>query len=173
MCPTESELIRLLRAELPPARTQQIQSHLSQCESCRATIAELQQIWDALGLCQPTRSPARPDDDMFVARVVHAARLEQLKLLRRPAIAWQRAKVAAAILLAAGAGVLAGSIVPVSSPSLHPSRVAVATPPSTQQLAESFGFDALGGESTVLAWLYLDAEVVEPGASQAIEQENQ
>jgi len=128
MCPGDGELVRLLAGETTAQQRRALAEHLEQCPGCRDRYARLEQTWRLLGEWTP---PAGRD---LAVSIVAAAR-------RRDAVRWWTA-MAAAVVLAAGAGVVAGLITaqPVSSDR----------PISTAEVVQAIGLDHLAAEGTVL-----------------------
>jgi len=133
--PTELELIEWTAGRLEPERAQAVRAHVAVCEACARTAATQRDTRDALGDWTVT-PPAR---DLWPA--VEA----QLEGTAAPARAgrpsWPRTAVraAAAILLAAAVGHVAGRWV----------RSRVGKPPVEAAFVESLHLEALAGESAV------------------------
>jgi anti-sigma factor RsiW len=139
MCPNESELVRLVGGEVPADRRERLVGHLQSCPSCRRTFDEIQATWELLGELQ-----VQPTGADFTSRVLAAA-------ARRPApLPWLR--IAAAIVVAAGAGWIAGRAMPLPGPA---PLAAATSQVSDEQLAVSLGLDALVDRPDVLAQLFL------------------
>jgi anti-sigma factor RsiW len=140
MCPTETELIRLVGGELSPPQADELRTHVAHCPKCTRALAAVQSTWDVLGQWQVDA----PQRDLAGA-VLRAAS-------RPRALPWPR--IAAAILAAAGAGLLAGRTAPLTEPAPH----AV----SDEQLVEHLGLDALADPSVSLTQLVLELDEREP-----------
>jgi anti-sigma factor RsiW len=140
MCPTETELIRLVGGELSAARADELRQHLAHCRRCAAALAAIQSTWDVLGQWQ-----VEPPQGNLTAAVLRAAS-------RPRPMPWLR--IAAAILMAAGAGLLAGRTAPLSAAS--PQTV------SDAQLVEQLGLDALADPAVSLTQLILETDEREP-----------
>jgi ferric-dicitrate binding protein FerR (iron transport regulator) len=131
MCPSESDLIRLLGGETTAQRRSEIQAHLETCQPCRRLYRELQLTWDALGVLSP---PAAPD---LTASILAAARHRR---------AFGGSWAAAAVLaLAAGAGVVAG-LATAPAPTV---RV------SADEVIQAIGLDALADGPSAFATLFV------------------
>lgn len=145
MCIEDTTLIRLLRGELPAEQCAQVQQHLEECPLCQQRLAALSEAWDALGrwAVQP------PDAIQFAERMHRAVRQEAAKRgcgLRRFVL-----RAAAAVLLAAGAGVAAALLVAKPQVSYLPPEDAPET------LVDTLGLDVLSEESGAsLAQLFAD-----------------
>jgi anti-sigma factor RsiW len=150
MCPSESDLIRLLAGELPDARQRALAEHVRQCPSCAARHAELAGVHELLGAW----------DVVAPLRDLHAEVMRRAVQVR-PAPWWERgqwtqarARVAAAVALAVGAGVAAGVLAPV------PQRAPEARAVAEHEVIESLGLDALGGEALGVARVLMDDDAM-------------
>jgi len=135
MCLDESTLIRLVAGELGDEQRRACVEHVQVCHVCRQKHAELAATWDLLGQW-PAEAPRR---DLSGAIVAQACR-------RQSPRRW--ASVAAAVLIAGGAGVAAGILAPAPPAAVAHQNV------STEQLVQAIGLDALGDQSLALAGLF-------------------
>jgi anti-sigma factor RsiW len=137
MCPNETELIRLIAKELPADDEARLRSHVGRCPSCAEARRQLLAVWDALD----ADAAVTPADDLTHRILTAAGR-------PAPATYWPHAtRVAATMLLAIGAGVAAGVLVPQRRPS-------VAAPPVTaDQVVHGLGLDLLADDGAGLAQL--------------------
>ena len=139
-CIEYSTLIRLVAGELASARREQALEHLAGCADCRQRHEELQATWRTLGHWQPTA----PGKDLWTAIAAQAGR-------RPAAMPW--ARLAAAVVLAAGLGSAAAFLAPprVTPPS-HAANV------SDLQFTDALGLDALGEPPSSLANLFAEPD---------------
>jgi hypothetical protein len=100
MCPHESHWIRWIANELPADVAREMSRHLLACPQCVVRERQLRKVWNALGAWEVQV----PTDDLS-GRVLAAA-----SAARVGSGMWWR--VAAILLLAAGAGVTAAIAVP-------------------------------------------------------------
>jgi anti-sigma factor RsiW len=147
----ELDLIKLAGGRLGANERLAAETHVGACSECQARLASARQTWRALGVWDVTAG-----GDM-AARVVEAAgRQAQLP----PVPAWWRAaqpalRAAAAILLAAGTGHVAGRW---ASPRLSSSPAAV-TATAEEAACEAMSLDVLAYQSAAgLAEALLDLD---------------
>jgi anti-sigma factor RsiW len=143
MCPDETRLIKFMADELPPAERELIVQHLPRCSDCRGRLAEMQAVYTGLGDWEVV-PPPRDLSAAILARAATGTRWW----------GWQR--MAAAVLLAVGAGVAAGVLTPVSAPV----RQVHAEPP-VQALGEAWGLDALGAPAVGVAGMLASSDDTE------------
>ena len=140
MCPNEQTLIRLLADELPPEPRQSCLEHLDHCRHCRTRYAQLQATWDMLGQWQ-VDPPAR---DLTAAILASAYRSTGKRRW-----AW----AAAALLIAAGAGLFAGLF--TTPPSHRPTAQQSILP---DEAVHAAGLDALAGQTVIFTPLFSPAD---------------
>lgn len=130
MCITQPQLLRLLSGELPDHERLAIETHLADCAPCHQQFEEMRRTWEAL---DQWPLPGVPD---LTARIMAAAAQPS------PRSALPLLRIAAAILLACGVGIVAGLSVPSSqeSPTL-------AQQVSTEEVVQALGLDALGSDT--------------------------
>ncbi len=133
--PTELELIEWTAGRLEPERARAVHAHVAVCEACARTAAAQRDTWDALG--NWTVTP--PACDLWPAVEAQLEGTSAPARAGRPS--WPRTAVraAAAILLAAAVGHVAGRWV----------RSRVGEPAVAVAFAESLHLDALGDGSAV------------------------
>ena len=140
MCPSyprESDLIRLVAGELSEEDRARVTAHVSGCARCAEARRQLLATWEALD----ADAIVPPGNDL-TDRVLTAA--------QRPARAayWpQAARVAATVLLAVGAGVVAGVLAPARQPVVTAPQV------PTQEVVTGLGLDLLSDDMPGLAQL--------------------
>ena len=133
--PAELELIEWVAGRLTPERAAAIETHLAACDPCRHKASAQRQTWDAMG------------DWTVTPRAHHLWSCVEARLRdtsghvrrERTGWPWMVVRAAAAILLAAAVGHVAGRWV----------RSRTVGPPSTTTFAEALHLDALGAESPV------------------------
>jgi hypothetical protein len=136
MCLNDDDLIRLIGGELSAQERDRCLEHLASCALCRQHQHEIQGTWDVLGQWQPLP----PTGDLSRRILIRA---------RRGAIIRRYAGIAAVLVLSAGAGVIAGLAVPSRS------APAVAQRPSSQEVVDAVGLDALAGSGPLLEELFV------------------
>ena len=149
MCPSDDRLILLVSGEMTAQERHEYLSHLQECEACHERYAQLQATWSALGEWQP----AAPPNDM-VATVLGAIRRRRFRLR------W--ATAAAAVLVAASAGLAAGLLTPRQPATTATRDVAV------DQAVQAAGLDAIAADPDVFAPLIL----ADPQTLQQLEEEH-
>src|SRR5690348_4007405 len=105
MCPSDSELLRLMTGELPEPEATRARDHVEVCAACRHRLAEDRRVWEMLGSLSAELPPA----DLAPAILARAERDTALP---------SRLRIAAAVLLAVGGGVVIGTAVPVRGPGV-------------------------------------------------------
>jgi anti-sigma factor RsiW len=154
MCPDEGTLIRLLGGELPQGQAEHLAAHLRQCADCGCRHAALKATWEALGRWQVTP----PAADLRAGILQEAARRRAAE--PRPGRRfWLR--VAASVVLAAGAGMMAAMSV------TRGDRPFTASAASGEEVARVLGLEALGGGETLGALFGQD----EQAGVQGVEEE--
>lgn len=130
MCPSDIELIQNIAGQLPEAQARALAEHLRHCSTCDARHRELESTYALLGAWQP-QAPPMPE----ASHIVHA-------VMRRN-WALGAGRIAAAIVLAAGAGVAAGLLWPINASTAPPGNVTLAV--SDEEAAQAIGLDQLAG----------------------------
>jgi len=126
---SDLELIELVAGRLPADRQEAVEAHLAACDECSRRRDAVRQTWDALGDWQiPAGRDLAPAVQAAAAREA-AASSRRLPLLLR---------LAASILIAVGAGHVAGRL---AAPALHPVRPATAA--DEEAAAESLSLGVL------------------------------
>ncbi|MGB9623538.1 MAG: anti-sigma factor family protein [Phycisphaerae bacterium] len=137
---TDSEVIRLVAGELSPAEAAAVRAHVGSCGECATRVREQESLWALLGTWEATR--AVPD---LTAEVL--ARLGEEPAGRSRVLTYsagwrarwvQVGRIAAAMLIAAGAGHAVGRW---TSPRGR-SDANVPVPVLTADVVESLGLDA-------------------------------
>jgi hypothetical protein len=138
---SEGDLLRLARGRAADVATA---AHVAGCAVCQEKLAAATRLDGVLGAWQ---APGAPD---LAARVLEAAAREG-----RPGAAWYWtvSRVAAALVLSAGVGVVTGR-------ALRPA----APPPSEDAAAHALQLDAFTPESGLLHAV-LDPAALEPGGA--------
>ena len=125
---------RLLSGELPPDRDEELREHLRSCPECQTAFAEVRDGWDALG-----------DWHIDVPQIDLADRvldeIDRSTSEHGPSQWWSPIRssgfrVAASVVLAVGAGVLAGRLVPVAPGG--PGEVPTQSQPATDAEAAAW-----------------------------------
>jgi hypothetical protein len=141
MCPSESDIIRLVAGELPEDRRAALLAHVEQCPQCGPRYESIAATHLALGDWD-VPAPTRDFAPAVLARV------------RRAAFARTAAAVAASIVLASSVGI---SVALMATPRTAP--VAQSRPaPSAEQAALCLGLDSFGGESVGLGAVFAPEE---------------
>lgn len=132
MCPREREMLDLVAGHATAQRRDELLEHTRACGVCRAALAELEQLWQALGTLPGPPAAAEETADGIVADARRLARLR-----------W-RMNVAAAAMIAAVAGVAAALAMPRPDTRMPFAEVAAG------DVAHAIGLDALSGDVTML-----------------------
>lgn len=141
MCVNEAMLLKLIAGDLPDAERDKVLAHLAQCDACQRLHRSLQAAWDDLGEWEAVS--VLPSRDL-TGDVLAAAGAESVRSRW-----YASARIAAAILVAAGAGWTAGRL----SPHAHQGPQTVASA-SADEVALKVGLDALGGDSSIADSLF-------------------
>lgn len=135
-CPRDSDILDMIAGRLDSERQQRLREHAATCPICREAVESIGASWGRLGAW--SLGPTMID---VVDHVVERAdSIEQqrpptrIELWRRPL------RIAASIVLSAGLGIAAGTLVPV--------QTTTSSPPSDEQVAESLGLTSLADESS-------------------------
>ena len=133
--PTELELIEWVADRLETERAEAVQAHVAACDACRQKASAQREAWDNAGGWD-VRPPAR---DLWPAVEARLRDDRHAAQVNRPG--WPRVAIraAAAVLLAAAVGHVAGRLVR--------SRGGQSPPPTA--FVQSLHLDALGGKSAV------------------------
>jgi hypothetical protein len=140
ICPHQDKLIPLVAQQLTAQERDDVLAHAASCPVCSEDLAELRSTWDALGEWD-IDAPMRDLTPAVLAAARSRGRSAQF------------GRLAAAVLLAAGAGVAAALLVP-------PRVVQVATrpiqqvQPSTDDLIQAMSLDSLANDPTALPELF-------------------
>jgi predicted anti-sigma-YlaC factor YlaD len=143
MCPGESAYLRLIAGELDEPAARRLREHLAGCAACRELLAQDQDVWNALGDSDATPQATLPDRDLTHVILEAAAAAQS-------GARTSRLRLAAAILVAIGAGVAIGTAMPVH----HPDRLA-AQPPDSDAIVNVLGLDALADDPMGLTAILL------------------
>lgn len=132
MCPRENQIIRFVAGELPEAEAAVLRSHIAGCNACQQMLAQQQILWTTLA-----DAAATPEAGDLTARILAAAASRRSNATP--------ARIAAAVLVAIGAGVVIGSAMPVHAPPAS----ALAVNPAAA--SDALGLDAFTTDQTGLA----------------------
>lgn len=144
MCLHDTQLIRLVAGELSSGERATCIAHIETCAHCRQRLEAQQQAWEMLGQWGVDLPPGGFTVD--VNRPL--GRIEPV-LAGFPRHSW---RMAAAVMLAAGAGVVAGLVVPSTSTSIAAAEV------PHDQVVEQLGLDELAESSGALEALLAPVE---------------
>lgn len=144
MCLHDSQLIRLVAGELSAEERAECLAHMETCAHCRQRLEAQQQAWEMLGQWGVDLPPGEFTVD--VHRPLGRIEPVQTSSNRHH---W---RMAAAVMLAVGAGVVAGLTVPSA-----PTSIAAAEVPH-DQVFEQLGLDELAQSSGPLEALLAPME---------------
>jgi hypothetical protein len=137
-CRRNSEVLRLVSGELDDVATQRLREHLAECAACAAAYDDARHVWRGLG---DWRVDAVPED--LTTRVLQA--IEDIPLKGRetpgPFDRMGFLRAAAAIALAVGLGIYAGTLLPTP-------RAVPAASDTRGVVMESLGLADLGLEGS-------------------------
>ncbi len=163
---TDSEVIRLVACELSPTEDGAARAHVESCRECAARVREQESLWALLGAWEAAR--AVPDVTAEVLARLDGESAERLQ--RRTYFVGRRARwvqvgrIAAALLIAAGAGHAVGRWMGPRGRSDANVPVSVLT----ADVVESLGLDAFALAPAGLDELFgdqLDQAGIERGQS--------
>ena len=156
MCPEETVLVRLLNGDLPESQARETALHVEACATCGVRYARLRDTWDTLGRWA-VAPPASATE--LRERILRAAATEgrERAAPMTARVFWSR--VAASVVVAAGAGVAAALVVTTSEPG-----AGRAADVRQEQVVQVLGLEALGGQSALTAVFEHDAEGEDPEA---------
>jgi hypothetical protein len=156
MCPKEATLIRLMNGELPDVKAQDATEHVRACAACGARYARLRATCEALGKWEV----APPTSDLC-GKILRAAATEAAPVAAPSDRSfWMR--VAAAVVLTAGAGVAAAFVMTRAEDAGRYADV------GHEQVVHVLGLEALADEGALTAIFEPIAETPE---GQAVEEE--
>ena len=148
MCPRENEIIRLVAGELPEAEAILLRSHIGNCDACQETLTQQQILWTTLA-----DAAATPEAGDLTARILAAAASRRSHA--------SLARIAAALLVAIGAGVVVGTVMPVHAP-FAPALAANAGAASAALGLDAFTTDQTGLTAAVSAAVSASTSTEEP-----------
>lgn len=133
---SDSELIELLGGHLAPGRAGAVDKHCAACRECAARRDELTQTWDALGAWE-----------VALDRDLSAAIQDGVSARTERPVSWRvvTGKIAAAVLLAAGLGHVAGRFAASAPEEELPEAGTEMARVEPEQAAEALFLEVLDG----------------------------
>jgi hypothetical protein len=157
MCPKEATLIRLMNGELPRVQARDATEHVRACATCGARYARLRVTWEALGQWEV----APPASDLC-GQILRAAAAAEAAPVAAPSDGSFWIRVAAAVVLTAGAGVAVAFVMTRAEDAGRYANV------GHEQVVHVLGLEALAGEGALTAIFEPIAETPE---GEAVEEE--
>ena len=135
MCPGDSEIIRLLAGEMGDPQAQRVRTHIDACAVCSKRLLEFESVSKLLG-----EADLLPPQRDLTEAILRAA--------SRPTISTSPMRIAAAVLLAIGAGVTVGAALPIERP------LATAQVADPDAALDALGIDVLAADYTGLTSIF-------------------